>query len=105
MSSADSVSADLHLRPCFEEAAHHLREDPLPDALEDPDPQVPPPLGERGEVGLRGGDAGRDGVRVGEKEAAGLRQRHGFGPPGRSTSRCPTIRSSAAICWLTADWV
>ena len=27
------------------------------------------------------------------------------GPPGRSTSFSPTIRSSAAICWLTADWV
>ena len=29
----------------------------------------------------------------------------GRGPPGRSTSFSPTIRSSVAICWLTADWV
>ena len=27
------------------------------------------------------------------------------GPPGRSISFSPTIRSSAAICWLTADCV
>src|SRR4051794_23738126 len=27
------------------------------------------------------------------------------GPPGRWKRRCPTIRSSCAICWLTADWV
>jgi hypothetical protein len=26
-------------------------------------------------------------------------------PPGRSTSRSPTIRSSVAICWLIADCV
>jgi hypothetical protein len=26
-------------------------------------------------------------------------------PPGRSTSLRPRLRSSAAICWLTADWV
>jgi hypothetical protein len=29
----------------------------------------------------------------------------GFGPPGRSTSRCPTTRYSEAICWLIADGV
>ena len=29
----------------------------------------------------------------------------GRGPPGRSNSGVPTMRSSAAICWLTADWV
>ena len=29
----------------------------------------------------------------------------GRGPPGRSTSRSPTARSSVAICWLTADCV
>src|SRR5437763_1254342 len=29
----------------------------------------------------------------------------GLGPPGRSTRRCPTVRSSCAICWLTADCV
>jgi len=27
------------------------------------------------------------------------------GPPGRSTSCSPTIRSSVAICWLIADCV
>ena len=27
------------------------------------------------------------------------------GPPGRSISVSPTIFSSVAICWLTADWV
>ena len=29
----------------------------------------------------------------------------GLGPPGRSTSFSPTMRSRVAICWLTADWV
>ena len=27
------------------------------------------------------------------------------GPPGRSTRRSPTARSSVAICWETADCV
>ena len=32
-------------------------------------------------------------------------RRTGFGPPGRSNTAPPTDFSSAAICWLTADWV
>jgi hypothetical protein len=31
--------------------------------------------------------------------------RTGLGPPGRSKTAPPTARSSAAICWLTYDWV
>ena len=31
--------------------------------------------------------------------------RTGLGPPGRSKTAPPRARSSAAICWLTDDWV
>ena len=32
-------------------------------------------------------------------------RRTGFGPPGRSKTAVPAVRSSEAICWLTADCV
>ena len=64
---------DVHLRPGREEPGHHFGEDPLPDALEDPDAKGSRlALGECGEIGLRSGHARGDRTCVSEKQLAGL---------------------------------
>ncbi len=89
------------------EAAQQRRQDADADRLERADPQrARRALAQRVEVGLGRAQAVEDPLRVAEHERAA--------PPScppargrvrRSSSGIPTIRSSAAICWLSADWV
>ena len=58
------------------------------------------------EVGLGGLEPGDDRLGVAEQQLRRPRSaRRRAARPGRSTSCSPTIRSSVAICWLTADCV
>ena len=107
VSSADSVSVTFTCGHAFEEAAHHVRAGSAGRRSGRPRRGACRP-------GLPRGPSGRPGPRrraprwrphgVSSSRPASVRDT-GFGPPGRSTSRWPTIRSRAAICWLTADWV
>ena len=56
------------------------------------------------QVGGGGDDAGGDGSGVGQRNLPAAVSRTGRGPPGRSNSGVPTMRSRVATCWLTADW-
>ena len=55
------------------------------------------------EVALGGVEAGDDGPGVLGQDVAGGSRCTGRAP--RSTRPAPTWRSSAATCWLTADWL
>ena len=71
-----------------------------------PDPKrVRRALGERGELGLGCLELGREACCMAQHAGACVGGRPGLRPPGRSRSRVPAARSSAAICRLTADWV
>ena len=74
---------DSDLRPGFEEAAHHLGQDALADALVDADAErAGLAFREGGEVGLGRGHSRSDGVGVDEEEPAGLGERDGLRAAG-----------------------
>ena len=98
--------ANRDARPLRAKAADESGEEAGADALVDADAKRPGlALGQRGHVGPRGVEL-RDDLSAwpSSRSPASVGSTR-LGPPGRSKSRWPTIRSSWAICWLTADWV
>jgi hypothetical protein len=86
------------------EAREERRQDAGPDGLERADAQRPGrALPECVEVRVGCTQRGDDAFRMAQEEGAGVRRAQR--PALRFTSRMPTIRSSARICWLSADWV
>ena len=100
------LQLDLDVRPRLREPAHDLGQDPRPDALERADAERAGLAGRQsGEVGLRGLEPGDDCAAWRSSSSPASVSATGRGPPGRSISCSPTMRSRVAICWLTADWV
>ena len=96
-----------HIAPrlLLSQPADHSGQQHVGDRLERADATRPPPAQNRSMASVASSARSRSSrawARTSRPNAVSWTRR---GPPGRSNNRPPTERSSAAICWLSDDWV